>query len=84
MTTALGHFHARELIHRDLRPANVLVDPTTGDAWLTGFGVAMRLPGDGPASGSVEGGGGNVALYVARTDAKDQSFRLTRGVISIL
>ena len=47
---AVGHFHARELIHRDIKPANVMVNPTTGDAWLTGFGVAVRLPGNGPLS----------------------------------
>jgi len=41
---ALGRFHARGLIHRDIRPANILVNTATGDAWLTGFGLTSRLP----------------------------------------
>src|SRR5580698_9501248 len=34
----------RSLIHKDLEPSNVLVDTATGDARLTGFGIASRLP----------------------------------------
>jgi serine/threonine protein kinase len=34
----------RSLIHKDLKPSNVLVDTATGDARLTGFGIASRLP----------------------------------------
>ncbi len=44
LTSALGSFHARGLIHRDLKAANVLVDPVSGRAWLTGIGLATRLP----------------------------------------
>ena len=41
---ALGRFHARGLIHRDIKPANLLVNASTGEVWLTGFGLASRLP----------------------------------------
>jgi predicted ATPase len=44
LSSALGHLHGRGLIHKDLKPAHVLVHPTTGRAWLMGFGVASRLP----------------------------------------
>jgi len=27
----------------DLKPANILVEPETGKAWLMGFGIASRL-----------------------------------------
>jgi serine/threonine protein kinase len=44
LATALGHVHARGLIHKDVKPANILVDAATGGVRLTGFGIASRLP----------------------------------------
>src|SRR5882762_11050820 len=43
LTKALGHVHRRGLIHKDIKPANVLVDDA-GNVWLTGFGIASQLP----------------------------------------
>ena len=48
LATALGQVHQRGLIHKDIKPENVLValDPSgdAGRVWLTGFGIASRLP----------------------------------------
>jgi serine/threonine protein kinase len=44
LAAALGRLHERELIHKDLKPAHVLVDPWSDQVWLTGFGVASDLP----------------------------------------
>jgi predicted ATPase len=41
---ALRQAHARGLIHKDINPANILVDVASGGVWLTGFGIASRLP----------------------------------------
>jgi PAS domain S-box-containing protein len=41
---ALSRFHARGLVHRDVRPGNILVNAAAGDAWLMGFGLTSRLP----------------------------------------
>ena len=40
---AVGSLHVAGLIHKDIKPTNVLVNSETGDVWLTGFGVASRL-----------------------------------------
>jgi serine/threonine protein kinase len=42
LTTALDQVHRHGLIHKDIKPANVLVDDA-GNVWLTGFGIASQL-----------------------------------------
>jgi PAS domain S-box-containing protein len=44
ISAAIGAFHQRGIIHKDIKPANILADSTTGQCWLTGFGIASRLP----------------------------------------
>jgi PAS domain S-box-containing protein len=44
LATAIGSMHRRGIVHKDIKPANVLVNPSTGQAWLMGFGIASRLP----------------------------------------
>ena len=42
LAAALGQVHRQGLIHKDLKPANALVDGS-GHVWLTGFGIASKL-----------------------------------------
>ena len=42
MTRALRQLHARGVIHKDVKPANFLVD-AADRVWLTGFGFASRM-----------------------------------------
>jgi PAS domain S-box-containing protein len=44
ITAALGKVHERGLVHKDIKPANILADDRTGEVRLTGFGIASRLP----------------------------------------
>jgi serine/threonine protein kinase len=44
LSVALRQLHERGLIHKDIKPANVLVNSATGQVWLMGFGIASRLP----------------------------------------
>ncbi len=45
LAAALGQAHRRGLIHKDVKPENALVNDS-GRAWLTGFGIASRLPSE--------------------------------------
>jgi serine/threonine protein kinase len=45
VATALGKVHQDGLIHKDIKPANILVNGAAGEEIrLTGFGVASRMP----------------------------------------
>jgi serine/threonine protein kinase len=44
IAVALGKLHQRGLVHKDIKPANILVNSATGEVRLTGFGIASRLP----------------------------------------
>src|SRR5258708_3595214 len=43
LAAALGKLHQRGLIHKDIKPANILIDSATDKVWFTGFGFASRL-----------------------------------------
>jgi PAS domain S-box-containing protein len=49
IVAAVGHLHGRGLIHQDIKPANLLVNASTGEAWLTGFGLTSGLPRHRPS-----------------------------------
>src|SRR6202048_312117 len=44
VATALGNLHQRGLVHKEIKPANILVNGASGEVRLTGFGIASRLP----------------------------------------
>ncbi|HEY0789970.1 MAG TPA: AAA family ATPase [Chthoniobacterales bacterium] len=77
LVTALGHFHARGLVHRDVRPANVMVSAALSEAWLMGFGLTARLPCDHQTSESTEAVVGTLAYM-----APEQTQRMNRSVDS--
>jgi PAS domain S-box-containing protein len=74
---ALRQMHARGLIHKDIKPANILVNEASGGVWLTGFGVASRLPREhqNPAPPQVIAG---TLAYMA----PEQTGRMNRSVDS--
>ena len=44
VAAALRQLHGCGLIHKDIKPANLMTDWETGRVWLRGFGIASRLP----------------------------------------
>ncbi|HEV2986181.1 MAG TPA: AAA family ATPase, partial [Vicinamibacterales bacterium] len=44
LAAALRQLHGRGLIHKDLKPANVMIDGATGRVWLRGFGISSPFP----------------------------------------
>jgi PAS domain S-box-containing protein len=44
LSGALGRLHQRGLVHKDIKPTNIVVNSATDQVWLTGFGIASRLP----------------------------------------
>ncbi|PPK46458.1 PAS domain S-box-containing protein [Trinickia symbiotica] len=44
VVTALGKAHQCGLVHKDVKPGNILVNCADGETRLMGFGIASRLP----------------------------------------
>ena len=44
IVTAVAALHRERAVHKDLKPENIYVHPTTGEVKLTGLGLASRLP----------------------------------------
>jgi PAS domain S-box-containing protein len=73
----LRHAHKRGLIHKDIKPANILVDSASGGVWLTGFGITSRLPRERQALAPPEVIAGTLAYM-----APEQTGRMNRSVDS--
>ena len=74
---ALRGVHERGLIHKDIKPANILVDTASGGVWLTGFGITSRLPRERQAPAPPEVIAGTLAYM-----APEQTGRMNRSVDS--
>jgi predicted ATPase/signal transduction histidine kinase/ActR/RegA family two-component response regulator len=74
LAAALGQVHGHGLIHKDIKPPNVLVDDA-GNVRLTGFGIASRLPQESQAPAPPEVIAGTLAYM-----APEQTGRMNRSI----
>jgi serine/threonine protein kinase len=71
----LVQVHERGLIHKDIKPANILVNAVTGQVWFIGFGIASRLPRERQAPAPPEEIAGTLAYM-----APEQTGRMNRSI----
>jgi PAS domain S-box-containing protein len=77
ITVALGKLHRRGLLHKDIKPANILVNCADGQARFTGFGIASRVPRERQAPEPPETIAGTLAYM-----APEQTGRMNRSIDS--
>ena len=75
IASALGKLHQRGLVHKDIRPANILVNCADGQVRLTGFGLASRLPRERQSPTAPETIVGTLAYM-----APEQTGRMNRSI----
>jgi PAS domain S-box-containing protein len=75
IAAALGKVHWRGLVHKDIKPANILVNRTTEEVKLTGFGIASRLPRERQPPSPPESIAGTLAYM-----APEQTGRMNRSI----
>jgi serine/threonine protein kinase len=75
LAKALGDLHRHNIIHKDLQPENIFVDPEKTKAWIVDFRVSSFLPKEMPNIRNVGIIDGNLA-YIS----PEQTGRMNRPV----
>ncbi len=75
MADNLHHLSQHQVLHKDINPANILIDPETDQIWLTDFSLASLLPKECQELQSPHVLEGNLA-YIA----PEQTGRMNRSI----
>jgi len=77
IVAALGHIHSRGVVHKDVKPANILVNLALDQAMLMGLGIASRVPRERQSLQPPEFIAGSLAYM-----APEQTGRMNRSIDS--
>jgi PAS domain S-box-containing protein len=77
ISVAVGRLHQRGLLHKDIKPANIMMNCADSQVRLTGFGIASRVPRERQAPEPPETIAGTLA-YIA----PEQTGRMNRSIDS--
>jgi serine/threonine protein kinase len=75
IAAAVTQLHRRGLVHKDIKPANILMNRATDEVRLTGFGIASRLPRERQPPTPPESIAGTLAYM-----APEQTGRMNRSI----
>src|SRR5438874_8404889 len=77
IAAALRSVHQRGLVHKEIKPSNILVNGASGEVRLTGFGIASKLPREPQSPVPPEIIAGTLAYM-----APEQTGRMNRSIDS--
>jgi serine/threonine protein kinase len=77
IAAAVGKVHRQGLVHKDIKPANILVNRANGNVQLTGFGFASRRPRQRQSLASPDSIAGTLPYM-----APEQTGRMNRSIDS--
>jgi PAS domain S-box-containing protein len=75
ISTAVAQLHESGLIHKDIKPSNIFVSSEADRVWLTGFGIASRVPRERQSPTPLEVVAGTFAYM-----APEQTGRMNRSI----
>ncbi len=84
---ALAYAHQQGIVHRDVKPANVMFDPASGAVKLTDFGLARAADAEATRSGLLLGSPAYMApelLAGARADARSDLYAVGALLFELL
>ena len=79
MADALAYAHSQKIVHRDIKPGNIIFNPDNGDIKITDFGIAKISDDSRTRTGAVMGS----PLYMSPEQLKGQKVTGASDIYSL-